>query len=96
MAIINREFARKLFGSVTDALGRYYKMPDGTRIQAVGVVENGKYLTLTEDQQPAMFFPILQSPSIGTNLVVRSNRDPQQLASAMRSTLRDLDAGAAR
>ena len=40
-----------------------------------------------------MFLPILQSPSSETWLVVRSNRDPQQLAAAMQSTLRDLDAG---
>jgi ABC-type antimicrobial peptide transport system permease subunit len=40
-----------------------------------------------------MFLPILQWPSSQTYLVVRSDRDPQQLAAAMRSTLRDLDAG---
>ena len=93
VAVINKEFARKIFGPVTNAIGRYYKIQDGTRVQAVGVVENGKYADLTEDPRPAMFFPILQSPSSATALVVRSNRDPQQLAAAMRSTLRDLDAG---
>jgi ABC-type antimicrobial peptide transport system permease subunit len=40
-----------------------------------------------------MFLPMLQSPSSDTWLVVRSNRDPQQLALAMRNTLHDLDAG---
>jgi len=55
-------------------------------------VENGKYGGITEDPRPAMFFPILQSPSSGTTLVVRSNSDPQQLAVAMRAKLRDLDA----
>ena len=80
-------------GSVTDAIGKRYKMPEGTRIQVLGVVEDGKYLNLTEDPQSAMFFPILQSPSVGTNLIIRSRRDPQQLAAAIRSTLRNLDAG---
>jgi len=93
VAVINKEFAHKIFGSVTGAIGRYYKMPDGTRRQVVGVVEDGKYKSLTEDPQPAMFFPILQSPSSDTSLVVRSNRDPRQLAAAMQSTLRSLDAG---
>jgi ABC-type antimicrobial peptide transport system permease subunit len=59
----------------------------------VGIVEDGKYKNLTEDPQPAMFLPILQSASSQTYLVVRSKRDPQQLAAAMRGTLRDLDAG---
>ncbi len=93
VAVINQEFARKVFGSATSAMGRHYKMPDGTRIQVVGIVEDGKYTSLTEDPQPAMFLPILQSPSSQPSLVVRSNRDPRQLAGAIRSKLRDLDAG---
>jgi MacB-like periplasmic core domain len=92
VAVINQEFARKIFGSVADAIRKRYKMPDGTRIQVVGVVEDGKYLNLTEDPQSAMFFPVLQAPSVGTNLIIRWRRDPQQLAAAIRSTLRNLDA----
>jgi ABC-type lipoprotein release transport system permease subunit len=59
----------------------------------VGISEAGKYESLTEDPQPAVFLPILQWPSSQTYLVVRSERDPQQLAAAMRGTLHDLDAG---
>ena len=40
-----------------------------------------------------MFLPLLQSPASWTWLVVRSSRDPQQLAAAMRSVLRDIDPG---
>jgi len=93
VAVVNRNFAGKVFGSVTDALGRYYKLQDGTRVQIVGIVEDGKYQTLTEDQEPAMFLPFLRSPTSSTNLVVRSSRDPQQLAAAIRSRLHELDAG---
>jgi len=93
VAIVNREFARRIFGSVATGVGSYYKMQDGGRIQVVGVVEDGKYFTLTEDPQPAMFLPILQSPSSETWLVMRSNRDPHQLAAAIRSSLRDMDRG---
>lgn len=93
VAVINQELARKIFGSVDNALGRYYKTKDGTRIQVAGIVEDGKYETLTEEPQPAVFLPILQSPSSETYLVVRAHRDPQQLAVAMRSKLREVDAG---
>jgi MacB-like periplasmic core domain/FtsX-like permease family len=93
VAVVNSVFARKVFGSATRAMGGYYKMPDGTRIQVVGIVEDGKYGSLTEDPTPAMFLPILQSPSSSTWLVVRSDRDPQQLGAAIRSSLRDLDVG---
>ncbi len=93
VAVVNPQFARKIFGSITKAMGGYYKMPDGTRIQVVGVAEDGKYNSLAENPTPAMFLPILQSPSSSTWLVVRSNRDPQQLGSDIRSRLRQLDAG---
>jgi len=93
VAVVNREFASKILGSVPDAVGRYFKLRDGTRVRVVGLVEDGKYVSLTESQQPAMFFPLLQSPASWTWLVVRSSRDPQQLAASMRSTLRDIDPG---
>ncbi len=93
VAVINQEFARRIFGSVTNAIGRYFKIPDGTRIQVVGVVEDGKYTSLTEIPHPAMFLPILQSPSSQTFLIARSNRDPQQLAAAMKSAVHELDPG---
>jgi hypothetical protein len=93
VAVVNREFARRVFGSTSNALGGYYKMRDGTRVQVVGIVEDGKYGSLTEDPQPTMFLPILQSPSSESYLVVRSDRDPHQLAAAIRRKLRDLDPG---
>jgi predicted permease len=93
VAVVNREFASKIFGSTANAMGRYYKMDDGTRVQVVGIVEDGKYRLLTEDQEPAMFLPLLQSPARGTSLVVRSNRDSEQLAADLRRTLRNLDDG---
>jgi predicted permease len=100
VGVVNREFANKIFGSVSSAMGSYYKMRDGARVQVVGVVEDGKYGSLTEDPQPAMFLPFQQSLSSQTRehlfsvvLVVRSGRDPQQLAPAIKSTLQHLDAG---
>jgi predicted permease len=93
VAVVNREFARRIFGSVENAIGGYFKMPDGTRIQVVGVTENGKYSRLTEDPQMAMFLPVLQWPSSSAWLVVRSSRDSEQLGAAIRGALHQLDAG---
>jgi len=92
VAVVNALFARKIFGSESKALGGYYKREDGTRVQVVGIVEDGKYYQFTEDPRAAMFVPFLQSPSTMMCLVVRSERDPQQLAPAIRSALRGLDA----
>ncbi len=93
VAVVNQEFARKIFGSASNAVGRYYKAEDGSRIQVVGVVENGKYASLGEDPQLAMFLPTMQSPTSATGLVVRSNRDPQQLAADLKTTVQEFDAG---
>jgi len=92
VAIVNREFARKIFGSAENAIGRYFKMPDGTRVQVVGMTEDGKYSSLTEDPHGAVFLPLLQSPSSNAFLVVRSSRDPRVLSPAIRNTLHQLDA----
>jgi predicted permease len=93
VAVVNREFARKVFGSEAAAMGRYFKRDDSTRIQVVGLVEDGKHKTLAEDPQPAMYLPITQSPTIDTWLVIRSKRDPQELTVAAEDTLRRLDTG---
>jgi predicted permease len=93
VAVINREFANKIFGSVTGAMGGYYKMKDGSRIQVVGIAEDGKYSSLAEDPTPAMFLPILQSPSSQACIVVRSNQDQHQLTAAIKSVMQNLDAG---
>jgi len=93
VAVVNREFAASFFGSVTSAPGRYFKTQGGVRVQVVGVVEDGKYLSLTEDRQPAIFGSFQQSPLSATYIVVRSTRDPRQLASAVRDRIHELDAG---
>ncbi|HXP09412.1 MAG TPA: ABC transporter permease [Acidobacteriaceae bacterium] len=91
VAVVNREFAGKMFGSVDRAVGSFYKLVDGRRVQVVGVVEDGKYQNVTQDQQPAMFLPFMQSPASASFLVVRSHQDPEQLAAAMRTKLHQLD-----
>lgn len=91
VAVVNREFARKIFGSPENATGGYFKMPDGKRVQLVGITEDGKYSSLTEDPHPAMFLSILQWPSATAWMVVRSSQNSQQLGPAIRSTLLQLD-----
>jgi predicted permease len=93
VVVVNQQFARKVFGSVGKAIGGHFKFWGGNRAEVVGVVENGRYRTLTEDQQPAMFFSFQQHPSSGTWVVVRSKRDPQDIAGALERAMRGLDTG---
>jgi len=91
VALVNRTFAVKVFGSVNKAIGGHFKYYGGLRAEVVGVVEDGKYRTLTEDQQPAMFFSSQQHPTSSTLLLVRSARDPHEIANALERTMRGMD-----
>jgi predicted permease len=94
VAVVNREFARKVFGSVDKAVGSHFKFWGDQRAEVIGVVEDGKYQTLTEDPKPAMFFSFLQFHASETWLIVRfarSQQDPQEIAAALRRSMRNLD-----
>jgi predicted permease len=91
VAVVNRQFAQRVIGSVDKAVGSHFKVWGGKRVEIVGVVEDGKYETLTEDPQPAMFYSFLQQPASETWLLVRSGREPQEIAAALLRSVRSLD-----
>ena len=91
VAVVNREFARKLFGSADRAVGQHFKFWGGQRAEVIGVVEDGKYQTLTEDQKPAMFFSFLQHQASDVWILVRSERAPQEIGAALQRSIRSLD-----
>jgi predicted lysophospholipase L1 biosynthesis ABC-type transport system permease subunit len=96
VAVVNREFARKIFGSEAAAIGGHFKISNGKRAEVVGIAEDGKYTAnIAEAPQPAVFFPIQQLPSNDTWLVLRTNSNvaPEQLATAIRGAVRNLDPG---
>jgi predicted permease len=91
VAIVNQFFAHTLFGD-TAAVGQHFFIGGGSvRYQVVGVIEDGKYDSLTEDPQPALFFPVAQSNEANTTLVVRSQLPPADLASALNRVLTGID-----
>jgi len=90
VAVVNQEFVRRMFHT-RRALGRYYKNGKGQPIQIVGVVSDGKYLSLSEDQQAAAFYPIAQLGDTSTALIVRPQDDNADMTATIRKTVRDLD-----
>lgn len=91
VVIINELLASKLFGN-KPAVGQYFPRGDGTgQYQVVGVVENGKYNTLSEDPTPAIFYSILQDSDSSTTLLVRSQQDPQQMVPDILSAIHRVD-----
>jgi predicted permease len=90
VAIVNQEFARRLFHS-EHAVGRYFKNRNGVSIQIVGIAADGKYFTLSEDPEASAFFPISQQGKTSTALVVRTRRDTADMVAAIREVVSDLD-----
>ncbi len=94
VALVNQTFARTLFGSVHAALGRRFAEPGphhALLYEVVGVIEDGKYDSLTEAQQAAMFWPLGQNNENGMTLVVRSKRPPAEIAAALGSLMAKTD-----
>jgi len=91
VAIVNRAFAQRVTGTV-DAVGqRFHLGPSKDLTEIVGVVEDGKYETLTETPKAALFLRVLQSYSATNVLMVRSRRPGSELAAEMRQAIGRLD-----
>jgi len=91
IAVVNQTFARRVFGSASAALNNYYKLSDGTRVQIVGVAQDGKYDGINESPTAVMFFPLQQHSATETWMVVRSTRDPRALTADIRTTIAGID-----
>ena len=89
VAIVNQTFAHKVFGT-SNATGRYFTR-SGPPIQVVGIVEDGKYNTLTEEPTAAMFLPSAQAPDTPTVFVVRSQAGDAATAAAIHDVFARLD-----
>ena len=89
VAIVNQTFAKKLFGT-ENAVGKYMKIFEN-KAEIVGVVQDGKYESVSEDPTPALFVPIYQIRNEQVCLLVRSNRNTNQLPAAVHDVIRRLD-----
>jgi len=91
VAIVNLTFAKKIIGT-PNAVGKHFRNGSSPNLtEVIGVVEDGKYEALTEDPQPAVFFPISQIPNSTTVLVVRTPTFDPNLPAEIRSRIRQRD-----
>jgi predicted permease len=90
VAIVNRTFARRLFGN-GPAVGGRFALWATAKYEVVGVVEDGKYSSVSEDPQPVMFIPLAQGAGevMSTTVVVlvRSPLPPGAVAAALTRAL---------
>ena len=68
-----------------------FTQADKVAIEIVGVVEDGKYDSLTESPWAAMFFPLAQNADSDTSLVVRSHLSPGEIVPELSRVLAQID-----
>jgi predicted permease len=90
VAVVNQAFARKLFGDAS-AIGQHVMTSKDDRYEIVGVVEDGKYDSLTEDPSAAVFYPLAQGTNSRTVLVLRSQLPPADAAKALNRIITGID-----
>ena len=98
VAIVNRTFARMLFGT-TSAVGQRFAMWATAKYEVVGVVDDGQYGWLSQETQPVMFLPLAQGVgrevmSQYTTVLIRSQLPQDQIAGALQSTIAGVESRA--
>jgi predicted permease len=96
VVMINETFAKKYF-SGRNPVGLHVGFGSDpgtpTDMEVIGVVKDIKYTSLRDDIQPQVYEPYLGSRYVGGMVIyARTVNDPNQLISAIRSKVRDLDA----
>ncbi|HXN53629.1 MAG TPA: ABC transporter permease [Candidatus Acidoferrum sp.] len=91
VAIVNEEFAKKIFPG-QDPIGKVFQSEkNGPAIQVVGLTRTGKYLFLYEPALPYVYFPMTQNYHSSAVLFVYSEGDPLQVVEPVREEVRALD-----
>jgi len=93
VAVVNETFARR-FWPGQNPVGKRLRQggPDNPFFEVIGVVKNGKYLTLGEDPQPFVYFPMLPDYDGDAALVVNTSAETQSMINTIRSEVERLDA----
>jgi predicted permease len=95
VAIVNVAFAKRVLQSdrAVDAVGKRFRGGGflAPFAEVIGVAEDGKYQTLTESEQPAVFWSILQFSNSTTVLEVKSTLLATQIVPQIRQTISRLD-----
>jgi len=92
VAIVNVAFAKRVMHNENPVGQRFRGGRSWPFTEVIGVVEDGKYESLTESQQPVVFWSILQSYNSTTTLEVKSSVPPMQMVGEIREAIARLDA----
>ena len=93
VAIVNQTFAKQ-FGLGTDAVGKRmnFGQTEELEIEIVGLAQDAKYSSVTDETPPVFFVPYTQDAELGfISFYVRAKGSPSQLLQTVRSTFQRLD-----
>ena len=90
VAIVNQAFAR-LLGDVDPMGTRFRTGRTGDWIEIVGLVQTGKYESLTEPDKPVAFHPLSQWYNPTTTIVARSSLDEGRTLDLVRRAVHEED-----
>ena len=91
VAIVNAAFGRQVLHSESPIGKQFRQGTKGALVEIIGVVEDGKYVSPTESEEPALFWPILQNYNGTTTLEVRSSIPAAVVVREMREAVTRLD-----
>lgn len=92
VALVNETFARRFFKG-EEAIGKRFNFngPDKPFWEIIGVVPDGKYNSLGEEQKIALYRPLLRDYSAMVTVVARTGNQPESTLAAMRREMQQLD-----
>jgi predicted permease len=92
VAVVNRALAHRLFPN-EDALGKRFRQGPNSSdwSQIVGIVQDGKYQSLNDESEPAIFWPRAQRYSSFISIVARSALPAEDLVRRLQQTVLTLD-----
>jgi predicted permease len=93
VAVVNETFARR-FWLGQSALGKRFSRSGsaGPWIEVVGVIQDGKYFSLSEEAKPFVYFNLNPQSGRSLTMVVRTTTETQSAIDAIRREFQQLDA----
>lgn len=88
--IVNEALARRYWPGQS-ALGKHIAIRDDRQLEVVGVVKDATAYIFQKGALPFFYLPLLQNPSPGMTLHVRSKGDPMAMLPGVRNEIEALD-----
>ncbi len=91
VAVVNQAFARQIMHT-ENPVGKTFREGFGGPLdEVIGLVEDGKYVSLAEDPRPALFWPGSQRYNSTTTIVVKSRRPAAEVLGQVRKLIATMD-----